>query len=100
MRSALRSPARWRRHRGERRLRNESPSLQMRRRPSDGWHRTHQGQGSSTPSRHESTLPRCAGPGQASSSKFDGAPLTRESPATGRPTSGKKSLQRSRTPAG
>ena len=100
MRSVLRSPVCWRWRRGEGRLRNELPSLQMCRRPSDGWHRTHQGQGSSTPSRHESTLPRCAGPGQASSSKPDGTLLTRGLPATRRPTSGQKSLQRSQTPAG
>ena len=40
------------------------------------------------------------GPGQVLSPKSDGVPLTRGSAATRRLTSGQKSLQRSRTPAG
>jgi len=62
--------------------RNGSRSSRMCRRPSDGWHRTNLALGNNTPCMRGSTLPLCAGLGQASSLKFGGAHLTKESRAT------------------
>ena len=54
--------------------------------------------GSNTLSRRGSTSPLCVGPGRASSPKPGGAQRTRESPATRRPTSGRRLRRRSQPP--
>jgi len=96
------SPTHWNRPREETRPRSESQSSQTRtpKLPSDGWRRRSLALVSSTHSRRGSTSPRCARPGQVSSSEFVGAQLTRESLATKKPTSGAKLRRRSQTPAG
>ena len=81
-------------------IRNESRSFRTHRQLSGGWHRTNLAPANSTPSRRGNTSPHCAGPGGASSSKSDGAQLTRESLAMRRPMSEQRSQQGSRTPTG
>jgi len=56
------SPGHWRRHREETQPQDGSQSSQMRKRRSDGWHRTTLALIRSTPFRRGSMSPQCAGP--------------------------------------